>query len=77
MPSPPLLAAFSARGGDEAALADRLQQAWRDQRLRVLPDPFWNGPRFLWDRPLRLARELDAATAVVLKGDANYRNASP
>jgi hypothetical protein len=52
-----------------------LQRAWRDQRLRVLPDPFWNGPRFLWDRPLRLARELDAATAVVLKGDANYRRA--
>ena len=70
-----LLAAFSARGGGEASLADRLQRAWRDQRLRVLPDPFWNGPRFLWDRPLRLARELDAATAVVLKGDANYRRA--
>jgi hypothetical protein len=70
-----LLAAFSARGGGEAALAERLQRAWRDQRLRVLPDPFWNGPRFLWDRPLRLARELDAATAVVLKGDANYRRA--
>jgi hypothetical protein len=70
-----LLAAFAARGGDEAALGDRLQQAWRDQRLRVLPDPFWNGPRFLWDRPPRLARELDAATAVVLKGDANYRRA--
>ncbi|HTB57512.1 MAG TPA: damage-control phosphatase ARMT1 family protein [Polyangia bacterium] len=70
-----LLAAFSARAGGEAALGDRLQRAWRDQRLRVLPDPFWNGPRFLWDRPLRLARELDAATAVVLKGDANYRRA--
>jgi hypothetical protein len=70
-----LLAAFSGRGGAEAALADRLQQAWRQQRLRVLPDPFWNGPRFLWDRPPRLAGELDAATAIVLKGDANYRRA--
>lgn len=69
-----LLAAFSARGG-VAALAARLQQAWRAERLRVLPDPFWNGPRFLWDRPPRLARELDDATAVVLKGDANYRRA--
>lgn len=70
-----LLAALRARGGAEAALADRLQQAWRERRLRVLPDPFWNGPRFLWDRPVRLARELDTATAVVLKGDANYRRA--
>jgi hypothetical protein len=70
-----LLAAFSDRGGPEAALCDRLRHAWREQRLRVLPDPFWNGPRFLWDRPSRLARELDAATAVVLKGDANYRRA--
>jgi hypothetical protein len=70
-----LLAAFSARGGAEEALADRLRQAWREQRLRVLPDPFWNGPRFLWERPPRLGRELDSATAVVLKGDANYRRA--
>jgi Damage-control phosphatase ARMT1-like domain len=70
-----LLAALRARGGATTALADRLQQAWRQERLRVLPDPFWNGPRFLWERPPRLARELDTATAVVLKGDANYRRA--
>jgi hypothetical protein len=71
-----LVAALRARGGAEAALASRLDQAWRDQRLRVLPDPYWNGPRFLWDRPARLARELDAATALVIKGDANYRRAT-
>ena len=61
--------------GAEAARADRLRRAWREQRLRVLPDPFWNGPRFLWDLPARLRRELATATAVVLKGDANYRRA--
>ncbi len=52
-----------------------MRRAWDDDRLRILPDPFWNGPRFLWERPARLARVLDGATAVVLKGDANYRRA--
>ena len=50
-----LVGALRARGGAEGALASRLEQAWRDQRLRVLPDPYWNGPHFLWDRPARLA----------------------
>jgi hypothetical protein len=70
-----LLAAMGARGGACAELAGRLRRAWDDDRLRILPDPFWNGPRFLWERPSRLARVLDGATAVVLKGDANYRRA--
>ena len=70
-----LLAAMDARGGGAAELAARLRRAWDDDRLRILPDPFWNGPRFLWERPARLARVLDGATAVVLKGDANYRRA--
>ncbi len=70
-----LLAAMDARGGAAAELARRLRRAWDDDRLRILPDPFWNGPRFLWERPSRLARVLDGATAVVLKGDANYRRA--
>ncbi len=70
-----LLDAMDARGGAAADLAARLRRAWNDDRLRILPDPFWNGPRFLWERPVRLARALDGATAVVLKGDANYRRA--
>jgi len=70
-----LLAAMDARGGAPADLAGRLRRAWDDDRLCILPDPFWNGPRFLWERPQRLARVLDRATAVVLKGDANYRRA--
>jgi hypothetical protein len=68
-----LVRAMSAKGGVEAELALRLGRAFDEERLRVLPDFFWNGPRFLWDRPERLARELDAATIVVFKGDANYR----
>jgi hypothetical protein len=68
-----LLAAMRAKGGAPEALASRLRRAFDEERLRVLPDFFWNGPRFLWDRPARLARELDAATIVVFKGDANYR----
>jgi hypothetical protein len=70
-----LLGAFADRGGAAGGVAARLRQAWDEQRLRVLPDPYWNGPSFLWDRPARLAREMDGASAVVLKGDANYRRA--
>jgi hypothetical protein len=71
-----LVDAFADRGGAAGRqVASRLNQAWAGQRLRVLPDPYWNGPRFLWDRPARLTRELDAASAVLLKGDANYRRA--
>jgi hypothetical protein len=70
-----LLDAMDARGGGAADLATRLRRAWDEDRLRILPDPFWNGPRFLWERPDRLARVLNGATAVVLKGDANYRRA--
>jgi hypothetical protein len=68
-----LVAAMRAKGGAAADLALRLAAAFDDERLRVLPDFFWNGPRFLWNRPDRLARELDQAAIVVFKGDANYR----
>jgi hypothetical protein len=70
-----LLEAMRARGGRAGELASRLIGAFDERRLRVLPDFFWTGPRFLWDRPSRIARELDGASAVVLKGDANYRRA--
>lgn len=70
-----LLDAFERHGATAARTADRLRRAWADGSFRLLPDPYWNGPRFLWDRPPRLRRELDRATAVILKGDANYRRA--
>jgi Damage-control phosphatase ARMT1-like domain len=70
-----LVDAFEQHGSAAGRVAASLRQAWADERLRVLPDPYWNGPRFLWERPPRLERELDRATAVILKGDANYRRA--
>jgi len=70
-----LIDAFARHGGAAARVASSLRQAWAEGRLRVLPDPYWNGPRFLWERPPRLQRELHAATGVILKGDANYRRA--
>ena len=68
-----LVDAMSARGGPCRELATRLERAFATGQLRVLPDFYWNGPRFLWDRPPRIAAELDRATMVIFKGDANYR----
>jgi Damage-control phosphatase ARMT1-like domain len=70
-----LVAAMFEKGGQPRALAARLRTAFDAGRLRIVPDFFWNGPRFLWDRPARLAAEIDDATVVVMKGDANYRRA--
>jgi hypothetical protein len=70
-----LVDAIHARGGEASKLAARIRDAFDAERVRVVPDFFWNGPTFLWDRPLRLAAELDRASIVVLKGDANYRRA--
>jgi hypothetical protein len=68
-----LVGAMCARGGACGALAARLERAFDAGQLRVLPDFYWNGPRFLWDRPPRIAAEIDRATMVIFKGDANYR----
>jgi hypothetical protein len=68
-----LLGAMRDRGGPCQTLAARLERAFDVGQLRVLPDFYWNGPRFLWERPARIAAELDRATMVIFKGDANYR----
>jgi hypothetical protein len=68
-----LVAAMHERGGAPRALAERLRRAFDAGQLRVLPDFYWNSPRFLWDRPERIATELDRASFVIVKGDANYR----
>jgi len=70
-----LLSEMERRAGPPERLAHRLGQAFTEGRLRLAPDGFWNGPRFLWRRPARIARELDRADIVILKGDANYRRA--
>ena len=55
------------------SLAERLRSSFDDRRLELVPDPFWSGPRFLWEAPPHIASALASATAVLLKGDANYR----
>ncbi|HEY3819292.1 MAG TPA: damage-control phosphatase ARMT1 family protein [Polyangiaceae bacterium] len=67
------LARMDARGGAAGAVARRLRGAFDAGRLRLLPDPFWSGPRFLWEAPPHVARELSGATVALVKGDANYR----
>jgi uncharacterized protein with ATP-grasp and redox domains len=62
-----------ARGGLAREVATRLQHAFDAGRLVLAPDPFWSGPRFLWEAPPYLVRTLATATLVVVKGDANYR----
>jgi hypothetical protein len=64
---------MTARGGAAARVADRLRVAFDAGRLRLAPDPFWSGPRFLWEAPPHLTRALSTATVVLVKGDANYR----
>jgi hypothetical protein len=59
--------------GDVSSLADRLCARFDAERLVLAPDPFWSGPRFLWEAPPHLRDALASATIVVLKGDANYR----
>lgn len=55
------------------ALAARLGSALDAGRLHLAGDTFWSGPRFLWEAPPHIRRALASATAVLLKGDANYR----
>jgi hypothetical protein len=68
-----LVLAMRGRGEAARALAARLEGAFDDGILRLLPSPFWSGPRFLWERPAIVASELDRASMVIVKGDANYR----
>ena len=68
-----LIGRMVARGGAAAALAARLGGHLGAGRLRVVPDFFWTGPRWIWELPDRLRQPLDGARLVVFKGDANYR----
>jgi uncharacterized protein with ATP-grasp and redox domains len=68
-----LVDAMEARGGEARGLAAKLRAAFDAGRLRLAPDPFWSGPRFLWQAPAHVANALAAADVVILKGDANYR----
>ena len=68
-----LIARMSRRVGAVAGLAARLSAHLDAGRLRVVPDPFWTGPRWMWQLPDRLRQPLEGARLVVFKGDANYR----
>jgi hypothetical protein len=67
------IAGMERRTAGTRALAARLRAAFDAGRLSFAPDPFWSGPRFLWQAPAHLVRTLSSATLVVFKGDANYR----
>ena len=56
-------------------LAERLVDAWQAERLRFLPDPYWNSSLFLRDMPARFRQLFSHASLVIIKGDANYRRA--
>jgi len=64
---------MGARRGVVGSAAARLRAGFDAGRLRLAPDPFWSGPRFLWEAPSHVTKALSAATIVVIKGDANYR----
>lgn len=68
-----MLEAMEARGSKAAALAKQLRRRWLAGQLRFLPHPYWNSSRFLWDLPADLAKPLNQARLVIIKGDANYR----
>ncbi len=61
------------RGAKAASLAKQLQERWLLGQLRILPHPYWNSSRFLWDLPALLGKQLNEARLVIIKGDANYR----
>jgi hypothetical protein len=54
-------------------LAESLTKSFEDGRLRLAPDAFWSGPRFLRQAPRHIGDAFRAASIVVFKGDANYR----
>lgn len=64
---------LTARGGDFAGLAERLQAAFVTGRLRLHPHGFWNSSYPLWDMPGHLRDGFTGARMVIIKGDANYR----
>ncbi len=68
-----LLGVMRRRGALARRLAARLEGAFERGQLRIATDFFWTGPQFLWELPGRIARGIESASFVVVKGDANYR----
>jgi uncharacterized protein with ATP-grasp and redox domains len=55
------------------SLAGRLKTAFERGRFCILPHPYWNSSRFLWEMPGHLADMFKGTRLVIVKGDANYR----
>ncbi len=58
---------------DVAAFGRRIKDYLAIGKLQVRKDFFWNSPLAMWDLPLILDEELQKASLVISKGDANYR----
>lgn len=52
-----------------------LKLCFANGRIILAPDDYWGSPLFLEAMPERLQRYLSEASAVVIKGDLNYRRA--
>jgi hypothetical protein len=66
----------AARRSDDAAvlrMADAVAERIDSGLIRIAPDDYWCGVRFLSEMPPRIAAALDGAGAVIIKGDFNYR----
>lgn len=70
-----MLAEMSKRGGPGGELAARLVEAWRAERLRLLPHSYWNSSVLLHDLPADLRMPINSGRLLIIKGDANYRRA--
>jgi uncharacterized protein with ATP-grasp and redox domains len=68
-----LIERMRGRRGDARSVGTALAEAFDAGRLDVVPDPFWSSPWFLWQAPGHIDDAFQAASVVVLKGDANYR----
>lgn len=68
-----MLEAMAGRGGDVAALAQRLQDEIDMGRLSIVPDFFWNTDGRLWELPPALHVPFKNASLIIAKGDINYR----
>ncbi len=64
---------LDGRGGDFAALGERLRAALEDGRLRLTWHRFWNSSLSMWEMPPHLLAAFRSARLVIVKGDANYR----
>ncbi len=69
---PPSFAVGGLYGAEAEAMSKRLHPRL-GMSFIVQDEYYWNSPYFAWEMPDDLAAELQAASLVIVKGDANYR----